>query len=87
MVGKSDLRAQAVRGLENIKAILQANGADMAGVVKIAVHVTDMRAFDDIAGIRMRYFPEDGPASAIVEVSRLALPELMIEIEAVAAVP
>jgi enamine deaminase RidA (YjgF/YER057c/UK114 family) len=38
---------------------------------------------------RLRYFPREGPASAIVEVSRLALPELLIEIEieAVAALP
>jgi enamine deaminase RidA (YjgF/YER057c/UK114 family) len=35
----------------------------------------------------MKYFPKDGPASAIVEISKLALPDLMIEIAAVAAVP
>jgi 2-iminobutanoate/2-iminopropanoate deaminase len=87
LVGKGDLRAQAVQVLENIRAILRANGADMADVLKVTVYVTDIRAFHEIADIRLRYFPKDGPASAIVEVSRLALPEIMIEIEAVAAVP
>jgi reactive intermediate/imine deaminase len=87
LVGKGDLRAQAVQVLDNIRAILRAAGADMQDVLKVTVYVTDMRAFEELADIRLRYFPQDGPASAIVEVSRLALPDLMIEIEAVAAVP
>ena len=87
LVGVGDLRAQAVQVLENIRAILRANGADMEDVVNVTVYVTDIRAFHDIADIRLRYFPKDGPASAIVEVSALALPELLIEISAVAAVP
>lgn len=87
LVGKGDLRAQAVQVLENIRLILKAHKAAMADVVQVTVYVTDMRAFDEIADIRMRYFPKDGPASAIVEVAKLALPEVMIEIAAVATVP
>jgi reactive intermediate/imine deaminase len=87
IVGAGDLRAQATQVLENIRAILRANGADMEDVVNVTVYVTDISAFHDIADIRLRYFPKDGPASAIVEVSKLALPELMIEIAAVAVVP
>jgi reactive intermediate/imine deaminase len=87
LVGAGDLRAQATQVLENIRAILRANSADMEDVVNVTVYVTDIRAFHDISDIRLRYFPKDGPASAIVEVSKLALPELMIEISAVAAVP
>ena len=44
--------------LENIRAILRANGADMQDVVNVTVYVTDMRAFHDIADIRLEYFPE-----------------------------
>jgi 2-iminobutanoate/2-iminopropanoate deaminase len=87
IVGVGDLRAQAQQVLENIRAILRAHGADMQDVVNVTVYVTDMRAFHDIADIRLEYFPHDGPASAIVEVARLALPEILIEISAVAAVP
>jgi 2-iminobutanoate/2-iminopropanoate deaminase len=87
VVGVGDLRAQATQVLENIRAILRANGADMEAVLNVTVYVTDIRAFHDIADIRLHYFPKDGPASAIVEVSRLALPELMIEMSAIAAVP
>lgn len=87
IVGKGDLRAQATQVLENIRTILRTNDADMDDVVSVTVYVTDMRAFEDVADIRLRYFPQNGPASAIVEVSRLALPDLMIEISAVAVVP
>lgn len=87
LVGEGDLRAQAVQVLENITAILADSGAAMEDIVKVTVYVTDIRAFNDIADIRERYFPKDGPSSVICEVSALAWPEFMIEIEAVAVVP
>ena len=87
LVSAGDLRAQAVRTLDNVKAICEANGATMADLVQVTVYVTDIRAFDEISDIRDRYFPENGPASAIVEVSKLAWPEFLIEIAAVAALP
>lgn len=87
VVGADDIRAQATQVLENIKAIVEANGADMADIVQVTVYVRDIEAFHTISDIRERYFPQDGPASAIVEVSGLALPELLIEISAVAALP
>ena len=86
LVGQNDLRAQAVQVLENIKAILRANGAGMEDIVKVTVYVTDIRAFNDIADIRKNYFPSDGPASVICEVNALAWPEFLIEIESVAVV-
>lgn len=87
LVGKGDLRAQAIQVLENIRLILKAHRATMRDIVQVTVYVTDMRAFHEIADIRMRYFPKDGPASAIVEVAKLALPDVMVEIAAVATVP
>ena len=86
VVGPGDLRAQAEQVLRNIGVILAANGADFDDVVKVLVYVTDIRAFDEITDIRLRYFPQDGPASAIIEVAALAHPDFMIEIEAVAVV-
>ncbi|MEK9683794.1 MAG: RidA family protein [Rhodospirillaceae bacterium] len=86
LVGKGDLRQQAVQVLENIKAILSDSGATMDDIVKVTVYVTDIGAFNEIADIREQYFPSDGPSSVICEVSALAWPEFMIEIEAVAVV-
>ncbi len=87
IVGKGDVRAQTVQVLENIRTILRAHGADMQDVVSITVYVTDMGVLDRITDIRMQYFPANGPASAIVEIAKLAMPELLIEISAVAAIP
>jgi enamine deaminase RidA (YjgF/YER057c/UK114 family) len=87
LVGAGNLEAQAKQVLENIKAICAAEGATMADIVEVTNYVTDMRAFHDLTPLRARYFPKDGPASVIVEVNRLALPEWMIEISAVVALP
>lgn len=87
LVGDGDIRAQATQVLENIRAIVEANGATMADIAQVTVYVRDIEAFSSISDIRERYFPKDGPASAIVEVSALAWPEFLIEIAAVAALP
>jgi 2-iminobutanoate/2-iminopropanoate deaminase len=85
LVGKDDVAAQANQVLRNIELLVKANGASMADVVKVTVYVTDMDYLDVIAPVRLKYFPKDGPASAIVEVSRLAFPDVKVEIEAIAA--
>ena len=87
LIGKGDLRAQATQVLENIKAIIQANGGTMTDIAQVTVYVRDIEAFNSISDIRESYFPTDGPASAIVEVSALAWPEFLIEIAAVVTLP
>ncbi len=84
-VGVGDIRAQTAKVIENIRTILRAEGGDLRNVVKLTVYTTDMRYFDAISEVRRRYFTDDLPASTIVEVSKLAQPDLLIEIEAVAA--
>ena len=73
--------------LENIRAIIEANGGTMSDIAQVTVYVRKIEAFNSISDIRESYFPKDGPASAIVEVSALAWPEFLIEIAAVAALP
>lgn len=87
LVGEGDIRAQTTQVLESIRAIVEANGGAMADIVQVTVYVRDIGAFDSVSDIRESYFPGDGPASAIVEVSALAWPEFLIEISAVAALP
>ena len=87
LVGEGDIRAQATQVLENIRNIVEANGGAMADIAQVTVYVRDIDAFNSISDIRESYFPSDGPASAIVEVSALAWPEFLIEIAAVAALP
>ena len=87
LVGEGDIPAQATQVIENIKAIVEANGGGLADIAQVTVYVRDIEAFNSISDIRARYFPADGPASAIVEVSALAWPEFLLEIAAVAALP
>ena len=78
---------QAELALKHIETILAAEGASLSDVVKVTVYVTDMRYLDEITPARLKAFPKDGPASAIVQVAGLAFPELKVEIEAVAVAP
>ncbi|HKZ05305.1 MAG TPA: RidA family protein [Methylomirabilota bacterium] len=83
-VGVGDIRAQTEQVIKNIRTILRAEGADLENLVKVTVYTTDMRFFDAIAEVRRRYFTGSLPASTMVEVSKLAQPDLLIEIEGIA---
>ena len=85
-VGPGDMRAQFRQTGENIKAALEAAGASLADIVKTNTYVTDMDAFFTCVDIRDEYFGPGWPTSTTVEVSRLADPDAMIEIEAIAVV-
>jgi enamine deaminase RidA (YjgF/YER057c/UK114 family) len=84
VVGKGDMRAQTRQVLENIAAVLAEADANLDDVVKVTMFVTDMSRANEAREIRLEYFRNNPPASTGVEVSALAHPDLMIEIEAVA---
>lgn len=84
VVGKGDMRAQTRQVLNNISAILREGNATLADVVKVTMFVTDMKRADEAREVRLEYFSQNPPASTGVEVSALAHPDLMIEIEAIA---
>ena len=67
-----------------IKAMIEAAGGTMADVVKITVFVTDIKNNTKVWAARKEFFSGDFPASSLVEVSALAVPEILVEIEAVA---
>ena len=85
-VGVGDMRAQFRQVGENIKAALAAAGAGLEDIVKTNTYVTDMDAFFRCVDIRHEYFGPGFPTSTTVEVSRLADPDAMIEIEAIAVI-
>lgn len=86
IVGQGDLRAQTQQVLENLKAALADSQATLDHVVKITVFMTDVSEIGIFREVRDRYFAKPLPASSLVQVVRLARPELLIEIEAVAVV-
>jgi enamine deaminase RidA (YjgF/YER057c/UK114 family) len=83
---RGDFKAQARGAFDCIKALVESQGGTMANVVKITTYVTDMRYRADLAPIREEYLGKKGPTSTLVEISALAHPDWMIEIEAIAIV-
>ena len=83
VVGKGDMRAQIRQTGENIKTALAAAGVTLADIVKTNTYVTDMEEFFRHTDVRMEYFGAM-PTSTTIQVSKLAHPDLMVEIEVVA---
>jgi len=83
-VGAGDFDAQAEQTFTNLERVLAAGGSSLENVVKVTIFLTDMANFPKIVELRGKWFTAPYPADTIVEVTALALPELMIEIEAVA---
>lgn len=82
--GIDDIEAQIRLSFENIRLILDAAGGTIDNVVKLTVYFVDLSRLDTYTSILGELFPETRPAQTVVEVSRLAMPELLIEIDAVA---
>ena len=88
VVGAGDVVAQTRQVFRNLGAVLEAAGATFADVVKLTFFVRDIGAIGAIRAIRDEFVDTgDPPASSLVEVSRLFMPELLIEVEAVAVAP
>lgn len=87
LVGVGDFDAQAEQAFRNLQAVLEAAGSGLDRILKVTIFLTDIATnFPKIVDLRGRWFSEPYPADTIVEVTSLALPELEIEIEAIAAV-
>jgi enamine deaminase RidA (YjgF/YER057c/UK114 family) len=83
---RGDFKSQARGAYEAIKALIESQGGTMANIVKITTYLTDMRYRLDLAPVREEFFGKKGPASTMVEISALAHPDWMIEVEAIAVV-
>jgi reactive intermediate/imine deaminase len=86
LVGVGDIRAQTRRVLGNIRKIVEAGGGTMDHVVKVTVFVTDVRYRETYGEVRSEFFGPNPPASTLVQISNLAIPDALIEIEAVAVI-
>jgi 2-iminobutanoate/2-iminopropanoate deaminase len=86
LVGIGDPGAQARQVFENLRAILAANGATFADVVKLDTFVTDLAALPAIREVRRDYLGDEPPASTLVEVSGLVHPDASLEVDLVAVV-
>lgn len=86
IVGEGDFDAQADQVFRNIDEVLKTAGSGLEQVVKVTIYLTDMNNFSKIVDLRAKWFTAPYPADTIVEVSALAIPQLMIEIDVIALV-
>src|SRR3954451_15506639 len=89
LVGAADLAAQTAQAMRNVGLALSAAGASYADIVKITTYVVDCKPeHRSIIGKARSPFFANGPppASTLVGVAALAMPDWMIEIEAIAVI-
>ena len=87
LVGGSDAVAQTEQIFRHLERVLSHCGAGFEKVVKVTVYLRDVNARPAINEVRKRYFGDSRPASTLVEVSALARPYALVEIDAVAHLP
>jgi 2-iminobutanoate/2-iminopropanoate deaminase len=85
IVGAGDMRAQIRQALTNIKIAVEAAGGTLADLVRTNTYVTDIDEYFKHVDVRMEFYRHAMPTSTTVEVRRLAHPDLMVEIDAIAA--
>ena len=82
-VVEGDIKVQATRVFDSMKALLEAAGSSCEDVVKTTVFIKDMNDFAALNEIYATYFTGACPARACVEVARLPK-DVLIEMEAIA---
>ena len=77
------IEAQTERVLRNLEAVISAGGSSLSKVVKTTVYLTDLGDFPAMNAVYGRFFPDDPPARATVQVAKLPA-GARVEIDAVA---
>ena len=87
LVGVGDLGAQTAQVFENLRVILEAHGTTFDDVVRIDSYVTTFEGLDAMREVRNRYTSDPPPASTLIRIVALVLPDALIEVDLVAVIP
>ena len=77
------IEAQTKQALDNVKAIIEAASISLKNVVKVTVFLKDVEDFKKMNSVYCTYFTKDPPTRTTVQ-AQLPMPEILIEIEAMA---
>lgn len=81
LAGKDDMRAQIRLVCENIKIALESVGATFADVVRTTTYTTNIDEYFRCSDERFKFFKDPLPTSTLLGVSRLGMPDMLVEIE------
>ncbi len=84
VIGEGDIRKQTEVTILNLKTALHEAGASIKDVVKVNWYLTDISHFQTVLEVREQMFEGNRPASATIPIGLLAIPELLIEADAIA---
>ncbi|MPY66009.1 RidA family protein [Deinococcus sp. SDU3-2] len=88
VVGPGDFTTQARQVFENLRLALAEVGRTFDHVVKLTLFLTDMADLPQLRAVRDEFIDlAQPPASSAVQVAGLVRPELLVEVEAIAAAP
>jgi len=89
VVAEGDFKEQVRQVFRNLQYVVEQAGGTLNDLVHTLIFLKDMDQFDpDFLSVRTEFYPIGGysPPATVVEVRRLALDPVMVEIHAVAAI-
>ncbi|MEU4546002.1 NAD(P)-binding domain-containing protein [Nonomuraea dietziae] len=87
LVGEGDMTTQAEVVFQNIGKILADQGADFSDIAFIRTYMTDLDMRMEYGAVRRKYLTGTPPASTTVEVSKLFMPGLLLQVDLIVALP